>query len=291
MDIWVELSRMGRGGMAGLTSGMTILVLGATGKTGRRVVGRLRDRGVAVRAASRSSETRFDWEDSGSWASAVRDVAAVYLIAPEEPKLIEPFVDQAVAAGVAKFVVLSGRGGADGFGEVFGHGMAEAERAVKASGVAWTIIGSNNFAQNFDEDLWYEPLLTGRLALPTGGVREPFVDVEDVAEVAATLLTEDGYDGRRYDLSGPEGLTFDEAVAQIAAASGRTMSHVDVSPAEYGAELRAQGYPEDVVEQLNAMFDLVRAGLLAEPADGVRQVLGRDATPFAAYVDRAWRRR
>ena len=282
---------MGWGGVAGLTAGMTILVLGATGKTGRRVVGRLRDRGVELRAASRSSETRFDWGDPGSWASAVRDVAAVYLIAPEEPKVIGGFVDQAVAAGVGMFVVLWGRGGAEGFGEVFGHGMAEAERAVQASGVAWSIIGANNFAQNFDEDLWYEPLRSGRLGLPAGGVREPFVDVEDVAEVAATLLTSDGYDGRRYDLSGPEALTFGDAVARIAAASGRTMSYADVSPAEYGAELRAQGYPEEVVKELNAMFDLLRAGVLAEPADGVRQVLGRDATPFAEYVDRVWRGR
>ncbi|WP_433157820.1 NAD(P)H-binding protein [Kribbella sp. CA-247076] len=266
---------------------MTILVLGATGKTGRRVVARLRDRGVNVRAASRSSETRFDWADRSTWADAVRGIEVVYLIAPEDPAPIEPFVTQAVEAGVRRFVALSGRGMDQAVGR-FGAGMAEAERAVRVSGVGSTILGSNNFAQNFDEDLWYEPLLAGRLALPAGDLREPFVDVEDVADVAATVLMSTGHDGRAYELSGPEAITFAEAVDTIAKVSGRPMTYVSLTPEEYRDELLAAGLPDEVATELNGLFEIMREGHLATPTDDIARLLGRPATSFTSYAERVW---
>ncbi|MFI6676889.1 NAD(P)H-binding protein [Kribbella sp. NPDC050470] len=266
---------------------MTILVLGATGKTGRRVVARLREQGAEVRAASRSSETRFDWADQSTWAAAVREIDAVYLIAPEDPKLIEPFVRQAVDAGVRRFVAHSGRGMDKAAGR-FGAGMAEAERAVQASGVAWTILRSNNFDQNFDEDLWHEPLLAGRLALPAGDVREPFVDVDDVAEVAATILTSPGHDARIYELSGPESLTFGEAVDVIAKVSGRSIEYVALTPAQYRAELLDIDWPEEAATELNAMFEIMHEGHLTTPTGDIQRLLGRPPATFAAYADRVW---
>jgi len=267
---------------------MTILVLGATGKTGRRVLRRLREQGEKVRGASRSAETRFDWDDPSSWAGAVRDIESVYLIAPDDPAPIEAFVEQALESGVRRFVVLSGRG-VDQIGEGFAAGMGVADRAVRASAAEWTILRANNFDQNFDEDLWRAPLLAGRLALPAGEVGEPFIDLEDVADVAAAVLTRPGHEGRIYDLSGPESLTFAQATEAISTASGRPISYVELSPAEYRAELLAEGWPVEAVDSVNAMFDLMREGQLAEPADGVRQVLGRDAGSFADYVARVWR--
>jgi uncharacterized protein YbjT (DUF2867 family) len=266
---------------------MTILVLGATGKTGRHVLRRLREQGEKVRAGSRTAETRFDWDDSGSWANAVRDIESVYLIAPDDPAPIEAFVEQAVAFGVRRFVVLSGRGIEKVDGS-FG-GMVEAERAVRASAAEWTILRANNFDQNFDEDLWRAPLLAGRLALPAAEVGEPFLDVEDVGEVAAAVLTRPGHEGRIYDLSGPDSLTFAQATEAISTASGRPIAYVELTPAEYRAELQAEGWPAEAVDSVNAMFDLMRQGHLAEPADGVREVLGREAGSFADYVARAWR--
>ncbi|WP_041289386.1 NAD(P)H-binding protein [Kribbella flavida] len=267
---------------------MTILVLGATGKSGRRVVQRLRARGVEVRAGSRSAQTRFDWQDRGTWADAVQGVSAVYLVAPEETEVIEPFVSQAVAAGTGRFVVLSGRG-LDQAAGTFGAGMAEAERAVRASGVDWTIVRANNFSQNFTEDLWAAPIEAGRLALPMAEVGEPFVDLEDLADLMAVLLTADGHAGRIYDASGPDALTFAEAAAVISRVAGRPIEYVEISPAQYAEELRAERYPDEAVQSLNAMFALMRAGHLATPADGVEQVLGRKPTPFTAYAERAFR--
>ncbi|WP_405059022.1 NAD(P)H-binding protein [Kribbella sp. NBC_01505] len=266
---------------------MTILVLGATGKTGRRVVARLRSEGIAVRAASRSGETRFDWTDRGTWANAVQDVEAVYLVAPDDPEPIEAFVQQAVAAGVRRFVALSGRGMDAAVGR-FGAGMAEGERVVRASGAEWTILGANNFAQNFDEDLWHEPVLAGRLALPAGELREPFVDIEDVAEVAVKVLTSPGHHGRTYELSGPEALTFAEAVAVIGKVSGRSIEYVAQTPAEYRADLLALGWPAEVADELNALFEIMLEGHLATPADDIERLLGRPAGSFTAYAERVW---
>ncbi|WP_238335102.1 NAD(P)H-binding protein [Kribbella amoyensis] len=266
---------------------MTILVLAATGKTGRRVVRGLRERGVEVRAGSRKADPPFDWSDPGSWADVVRGVSAVYLVAPEEVEPVAPFVAQAVAAGVSRFVVLSGRG-ADTYAGRFGQSMVEAERVVQASGAEWSVIRANNFSQNFDEDLWYAPVLAGRLALPAGTVPEPFVDVEDVAAVAVALLTEDGHSGRVYDVTGPEGLTFADAVARISAATGRPISYSEITGADYAADLRAEGLPEEVVASLVGMFEVIADGTLARPATGVREVLGREPVPFAEYVARVW---
>ncbi|MEV8371145.1 NAD(P)H-binding protein [Kribbella sp. NPDC056861] len=268
---------------------MTILVLAATGKTGRRLVPLLRADGNEVRAASRSGEVRFDWGERETWPAVLAGLRAVYLVAPEDPEPIEAFVAQAVQAGVERFVVLSGRE-LDRSDGRFGHEMLAAERAVAASGVGWTVVRANNFDQNFDEYTWREPLLAGRLGLPIGAVAEPFIDVRDVAEVAALALTGDGHFGQVYELSGPEALTFAEAVGMISEALGRPIEYVELSAAEYEAELLAEGYPAAAVEALGALFELMRAGLIAEPTDTVEKLLGRPAASFAEYVERVWRR-
>ncbi|WP_327095827.1 hypothetical protein OIE68_38680 [Nocardia vinacea] len=163
-----------------------------------------------------------------------------------------------------------------------------AETAVRATEAEWTIPRANNFGQNFNEDLWFEPLCAGRLGLPMGVVGEPFVDVEDVAEVATAVLTRHGHAGRIYELSGPRALTFAQAVSEIATAAGRPIEYETLTPDAYHTELLAQGLPEEVATALNAMFELMRTGRIAEPTDGVHAVLGRPATDFAEYVERVW---
>ncbi|UNO40225.1 NAD(P)H-binding protein [Streptomyces sp. MST-110588] len=264
-----------------------VLVLGATGKTGRRVVRELRAAGVPVRAASRSGEVRFDWTEPATWSGALNGASAVYLVAPDEGYEVVPeFTARAVRAGVGRFVALSGRG-IEHVGPDFGQGMATAEEAVRESGVQWAVLRANNFNQNFDEDLWREPLRNGRLALPIGKVPEPFIDADDVAAVAAALLTRAAHTDGVTEVSGPRGLTFDEAVATMARAAGREMAYVELSPQEYHAELLAAGLPESAARMLGALFALHRAGHTVAPTDGVRQVLGREPVDFAAYAKRA----
>ncbi|MEU0806245.1 NAD(P)H-binding protein [Streptomyces sp. NPDC005970] len=263
-----------------------ILVLGGTGKTGRRLVRTLRAAGEHVRAASRSGEVRFDWSDQDTWQTALDGASAVYLMAPEDPALAQVFVKRATEAGVGRFVALSGRGIEQVSADAF-QGMAAAEQAVRDSGARWTILRPNNFSQNFDEDVWHAPLRDGRLALPIGSMPEPFIDAQDIADVAAAVLTTDGHHGQVYDLSGPRALTFEAAVATIAEAAGRPMRYVELTPEEYQAELLAEGFPEEAVRELDALFAIMRAGHFTEPGDGVRRVLGREPIDFGAYAARA----
>ncbi|MFF4340914.1 SDR family oxidoreductase [Kitasatospora sp. NPDC001540] len=196
-----------------------ILVLGGTGTTGRRVARRLTALGHPVRTASRTApgaasgvasgvasragNHRFDLDDPAGWAPALDGVRALYLVEPElrpatdRRERLPLLVDRAVAAGAGRLVLLS----AYGVGEADdSHPLKAAERAVQDSGVEWTILRPGWFAQNFSETFWRPAVLSGLLALPTGDGRTPFVDAEDIAEVAAAALTEDGdrHAGRAY---------------------------------------------------------------------------------------------
>jgi uncharacterized protein YbjT (DUF2867 family) len=260
-----------------------ISVLAASGKSGRRVVAALRAAGHTVRAASRSAEVRFDWQDPRTWPAVTDGVGALYLVAPEDPAPIRQFVDLVQEAGVKRVVLLSGRAREVWRGR-FGHAMAAAEDAVQSSDLSWTILGANNFMQNFTEDLWYEPLLAGRLALPTGGVPEPLVDLDDVAAVAARLLTTHEYAGRTIEVSGPTALTFAEAVAVIARAAGRPIRYEELTPAAYADELRAAGLDEEWVALLGGLLELMREGHVAAPTSAVEDVLGRPPRSFEDWV-------
>ena len=266
----------------------TTLVLGATGKTGRRVAARMRLRGTQVRTASRSSRTRFDWSDPGAWDSVLRGVTTVYVVPPSVPGPVHEFVARAEASGVRRLVLLSGHG-ADTWGDSsFGLDMRSAEDAVRGSALEWTVLRPSNFNQNFDEDLFHAPLVAGELALPAGTVPEAFIDLEDVADVAAAVLSEPGrHAGRIYELTGPRGLTFAEAVELISRASGLPIAYKQVSPAEYTAAMVEEGWDEDDARHVAEMFVLMERGEIAETSDGVATVLGRAPRTFEDYVVRA----
>ncbi|MDX1891671.1 NAD(P)H-binding protein [Mycolicibacterium sp. 050158] len=262
-----------------------ILVLGATGKTGRRVAARLRLRRLPVRLASRSSSTPFDWSDPGGWDAALDGVSAAYLVAPPVPGPMHDFVARAEDAGVAHVVLLSGRG-ADSWGDSeFGRDMRDAEAAVRGSSLGWTVLRPNNFAQNFNEELWYAPIVAGELALPAGDVPEPLIDVEDVADVAALILAEPtAHRGTTYELTGPRSVTFAEAADLIARASGRSVTYSPVPPSAYTQLLIEQGLTKDAAHHIAEMFVMMARGTLSGTTDDVATVLGRPARTFEDYV-------
>jgi uncharacterized protein YbjT (DUF2867 family) len=268
-----------------------ILVTGATGKVGRRLTAQLRDAGHSVRAVSRSTEIRFDWHDESTWAAAFEGVTAAYLIPPDEPIPAGAVAASAVKAGVRRLVAQSGRrievlAEAAGVGPE-AVGMYAVQEAVKSSGVEWTVLQANNFNQNFSEGDMLEAIRAGELFLPVEDTVEPFIDVEDIAAVAAAVLTEDGHHGRTYELSGPESLTFDAAVDAIAEAAGKAVVFQSVSPEDYAAALRAEQLPEDLVFFLDVMYRVMREGKIGDVADGVEQVLGRKPVAFADWAKRA----
>jgi uncharacterized protein YbjT (DUF2867 family) len=263
------------------------LVLGATGKTGRRVLARLRLAGVPVRGASRSSEVRFDWSEPDGWDAALEGVDAIYVVPPNVPGPVHELVARAQAAGVRRLVLLSGHGADDWGDTAFGADMLSAEAAVRGSSLEWTVLRSSNFDQNFDEEHFHAPLLAGELALPAGDVPEPFVDLEDVADAATAVLAQDGHGGRTYEITGPRGITFPEAVELIGRASGRPLTYRELSPAEYVGTLVDAGLGRDEAENVAEMFAMMQRGTIAATTDDLEILLGRAPRTFEAYVVRA----
>jgi len=259
----------------------TTLVLGGTGKTGRRVAERLTACGLPVRVGSRSAEPPFDWEDEATWASAVRGVESVYityypdLAFPGAAYKVRSLAAVAVAGGVRHLVLLSGRNEA---------GALLGEKAVQESGVQWTVVRSSFMNQNFDEGFWVDSLLSGELAAPAGDVADPFIDADDIADVAVAALTGDAPAGRVYEVTGPRLLTFADAVGEIARASGREIRYVPVSPEEFRTGLIAAGVPSDFARDLTALFSEVLDGRSSYLSDGVKLALGREPKDFGDYA-------
>lgn len=260
------------------------LVIGGTGKTGRRVVERLAALGRSTTIGSRTATPPFDWDDEATWAPAVRGAGSAYisyhpdLAFPGAAERVAALAEVAVAHGVERLVLLSGRNE---------DGALAGEQAVQDAGAAWTIVRSSFFDQNFDESFWLEPVRSGRLVLPAGDVAEPFIDAGDVADVAVAALTEDGHAGRVYEVTGPRLLTFADAAAEIARATGRSLTYIPVSPAEYAAALREEGLPDGYVTELVDLFATVLDGRSAYLSDGVEQAIGRPPLDFAEYARRA----
>ncbi|MVV48543.1 NmrA family transcriptional regulator [Pseudomonas sp. PB120] len=261
----------------------TTLILGATGKTGRRIAQRLEDAGRPVRLGSRAATPPFDWEDRTTWEAALDGVRAVYIAyqpdiaIPGALETVQAFTDLAVKSGVGNLVLLSGRGEVE---------AQQAERAVQNSGVDWTILRCSWFCQNFSEGHFLEPIQQGELALPVGNIPEPFIDVEDIADVAALALTEPGHAGQLYELTGPRALTFSEAVDVIARETNRTINFASVPADAYREALVQAQLPDQLIDLVLYLFTTVLDGRNTQVADGVERALGRPARDFAEYVRR-----
>ncbi|ANN56417.1 NmrA family transcriptional regulator [Mesorhizobium loti NZP2037] len=257
------------------------LILGGTGKTGRRLAERLTARGIPVRIGSRSGTPRFDWEVPASWAPALEGVSAVYIsfypdiAVPGAAEVIDAFTRLAMEHGVRRLVLLSGRGQ---------HEAQRAEEMLKASGADWTILRCAWFSQNFSEGFLIEPLLAGEVALPVGRVGEPFVDVDDIADAAEAVLTEPGHVGQLYELTGPRLLSFADAVAEIAKATRRDIRFVRISHDEFTAAVASHELPPEIVWLLDELFSQVLDGRNESLTDGVQRVLGRAPKDFSDYA-------
>ncbi|WP_438302048.1 NAD(P)H-binding protein [Pseudomonas sp. NMS19W] len=259
------------------------LVLGATGKTGSRVSQRLTELGFPVRPGSRHALIPFDWDNPSTWSAALKGVRAVYiayqpdLAMPGALEILQAFVMQASEHQIKHLVLLSGRGEVE---------AQDAERIVKNSGIDWTVLRCSWFFQNFSEAHFLEPIIEGQLALPVGHVAEPFVDADDIADVAVQALTRPGHTGKLYELTGPKALTFAEAVQEIGTATGRNIQFTQVPVELYRKELEIAQLPAPWVDLVLYLFTTVLDGRNTPVADGVLQALGRPAKDFSAYAER-----
>ncbi|MGW6916370.1 NmrA family NAD(P)-binding protein [Kitasatospora sp. NPDC054939] len=263
------------------TTPATVLVVGGNGKTGSRVAERLTARGVKARIASRSAETAFDWTDPTTWDAALEGADAAYLTYypdlafPGAVEAVGALARRAVAAGVRRLVLLSGRGEEAAF-----DAEQALQDAVRATGTSWTVVRCAWFNQNFSDGFFLEPVLSGELALPVGDAVEPFVDVEDIADVAVAALLEDGHDGEVYELTGPRLLGFAEVAEELSRATGRPIAFRAVELEDFRQYLVEAGLPGDFAD----LFTLILDGRNASLADGVQRALGREPRDFADYV-------
>ncbi|MCP3995834.1 MAG: NmrA family NAD(P)-binding protein [bacterium] len=257
-----------------------ILVIGATGKTGRRVTERLTARGIPVKAASRSGETRFEWNDKSTWAPALDGAGSAYityypdLAFPGAAETVEEFAKLAVADGVKRLVLLSGRGE---------EGAQDAERRVRESGADYTLVRAAFFSQNFSE-AFAETIQHGVLAMPGGDTAEPFLDAEDIADVVVAALTDDKHIGQLYELTGPRLMTIADAAAELSAAMGRPLQYIPVTAAEHAEGLIASGFPAEEAMPIAGLISEVLDGRNSYLADGVEQALGRKPRDFAEWA-------
>jgi uncharacterized protein YbjT (DUF2867 family) len=260
-----------------------ILVAGGTGKTGRRVVERLQNRGLSFRVGSRSGQPAFDWENRATWAPALEGITKAYvtyypdLAVPGATQTVQAFFARVIDAGVKKLVLLSGRGEAE----------AElTERALQACNIDWTILRCSFFNQNFSESFFLEPIQEGEVALPVRPITEPFIDVEDIADVAIAALTEPRHARRLYELTGPRLLTFADAIDEIAQVTGRQIRYLTITPEEYRSDMIEAQVPEEFIDLVLYLFKTVLDGRNASLTDGVQQALGRPPRDFKEYVQR-----
>lgn len=259
------------------------VIIGGRGKTGGRVADRLLAIGRPVRVASRSSGSRFDWADESTWADALDGAGSAYVVYHPDVAMagsdarMSRLVALARRAGTRRLVMLSGRGE---------PGAQLAEEAAREAMPGASVVRASWFDQNFSEGHFAGYVMEGVLALPVPMIGEPFIDVDDVADVAVACLTQDGHEGCTYDVTGPELLTFRDLARIISERSGRELAFQQITMAQFDLGAAEAGVPQEVRDLLAMLFGEILDGRNESVTDDVRQVLGRDAGSFAAYVDR-----
>lgn len=263
-----------------MTANKPILILGGAGKTGRRVAERLEVLGLPTRLASRSTSPAFDWDDRSTWSPAVEGAGAIFFAYQPDLSVSHAKDD------VTEIIALVRKAGAGRIVTLVGRNEAEADPAervlIDAGG---TMLRCAWFSQNFSEGMFAEMVMAGEVALPVSpSVREAFVDVDDIADVAVKALIEDGHAGQIYELSGPRLITFPGAVAEVAKASGRDIAFRTIDIGDYKAGARQAGLPENIVDLLDMLFNETLDGRNEYMTDTIQHVLGRPARDFADYA-------
>lgn len=257
-----------------------ILVIGATGKTGRRVATQLETLGHSVRRGSRNSATPFDWEAPETWAPALTGTKSAYvtyfpdLAFPGAVEKLESLVKTAKSSGVEKLVLLSGRGE---------HHARLGEQVVQNSGMTYTLVRAAWFAQNFSEGYLRDPVLAGVLPMPGGDIKEPIIDIRDIADVAVAALTEDGHENQLYEVTGPRLMSFSDMADELAYAIGRQVRHIPISFEDFHANVAASG-GDFVADVFTAIARETLDGRNAHLTDGVERAIGRKPRDFSTFA-------
>jgi uncharacterized protein YbjT (DUF2867 family) len=258
-----------------------ILIIGKNGKSGVRVDQRLQALGYATRGVSRSTTPSFDWGDRSTWRNAITGTRVAYvtyhpdLAVPRAESDMKAFVQIATEVGLDHIVLLSGRGE---------EGAERAEKIIKHSGSSWNIIRASWFAQNFSENFMLEGILVGELVLPADDTAEPFIDVDDIADVAVAAITQVNLRNKLFEVTGPRAMTFTQCMAEISEATGYPVKYTRIPIDAYIDAVKQQGAPEELQWLLRELFSVIFDGRNSNVMSGVEEALGRPATDFKTYL-------
>ena len=267
-----------------------ILVLGATGTVGTPLVAELLARGEQVRAASRhatavrgAEAVRFDHFDLSTHEAAFEGVDRAYVLVPAGhvgvAEILQPILDLAARKGVK--VVLQSALGVDADDAI---PFRQAELRLERSGTRYVILRPNWFLDNF-QSYWGEGIRQhGVVAVPAGEGKTSFIDARDIALSAAAALTSDRFDGRAFNLTGPEALSYHEAAAVLSNALGRTVTYRPVDDETFVGIVTQAGVPEGYARFLAAIFYPVREGWASAVTGDVEELTGEPPRDLRAWV-------
>ena len=278
-----------------------ILVTGATGLNGKELLRLLSARGVGVRALVRNPAraesiaalphveiVQGDMARPETLVAALRGVDRAMLISSSDPMMLEVqsnFIEAAKKAGVQHVVKLSGIMPELNSAFRFARMHGEIEQRLEASGMAFTHLRAGEFMPAYFRQV---PNITakGAMFLPMEDARIASIDVGDIAEIAASVLTGSGHEGRIYPLTGPQALTMTEVAAQLSAATGKTVRYVNVPPEAARQAQLAAGMPPYLADALFELFAERRNGKEAKVWPDAAALLGRPPTSFDEFAGR-----
>lgn len=263
----------------------TILVIGDSGKTGRRVADLLERDGIPHRSGAQKASVPFDWYDEATWPGALQGMKSAYIVfypdlaVPGAVDIMKRFVAETKRAGLEHLVLLSGRGE---------HEAEASEQLVMNSGIDWTVVRCSWFMQNFSENFFVDDIHRGEIVVPVGSdTVEPFVDADDIAAVAHQALVNPAqHRNKLYELTGPELLSFAQVAERIGRAIGRDVAYIRVTPDEYKAAMQGAGLPSGTIDLIDYLFREVLDGRNSHLTDGVREALGREPKSFDEYIQK-----
>ncbi|UAM99056.1 NmrA family NAD(P)-binding protein [Polaribacter litorisediminis] len=259
-----------------------ILIIGGTGKTGRRVAQNLTQTGHKVRVVGRKTNPAFDWSNPETYAEALKDMDRAYIVyypdlaVPGARDAITALTEKALEAGLEKVVLLSGKGETE----------AEAcEDIVANSGLNYTLVRASWFNQNFSEGAFLEFVKNGTVALPMPEAEIPFVDADDIADVVSKVLIDDTFKGKTITVTGPQKRTFKEIVDIMSESIDKPIQYIPISIDEFKEGMRQAGLPDSYVWLFGYLFKEVLGNPEnQEVSEDVAKVLGRPAKDFETYA-------
>lgn len=267
-----------------------ILVLGATGNVGAPLVKALIARGEKVKAASRSGKTVdgaegvvFNYTDPSTFGPALDGVDRAYIMlasgSVDSIGLLMPVLEAAFARRVK--VVFQSVFGVDADDSI---PYRQIEIAIEKSGVPYVILRPNWFSDNF-HTYWKAGIDHGQIAVPAGDGKSSFIDARDIAASAAAALTSTEFDGRAFNLTGPQALGYAEAAAILAKTIGKPVGYSAISDEAFVSMLTGAGVPADYAGFLAAIFHPVREGWTAAVTSDVETLTGNAPRSVETYAN------